>query len=465
MRIVIVSYLIFLTFSHIGYAQKHEPVRKNNPIIPDMIADPSIVKIDGTWYCYATTDGYGKALATSGPPVVWKSKDFVNWSFNGIFFPSANGEKYWAPSKPVLVKGKYWLYPTLNSSIYVAVSDSPEGPFKLVNGADTLQGTSAPMPLLVNKGPRGTKGIDAEILVDDDGQAYMYWAQRGAARLNNDMAKLDTGITVIPTKRGGYSEGPIAFKRKGIYYYLYTLEGHENYQYAYQYSKVSPLGPFIFPEDDILTKTDRIKGIYGPGHGCVFNDPNNGNYYFGYLEFGIGGTNRQVWVDKLEFNEDGTIKQVILTHEGVGQLTKNSNEFNLALGAKALASSIRPDLAVKPIKDPSFSRTETYQPANAIDGSNGTRWMALPSDTTAWFSVDLGAVKKIKRTEIFFTMPTAGHAYRMDYSTDGFTWKVYGKHADFAIQSPHTDEQSVKARYFKVTFLKGNAGLWEVRII
>ena len=46
-----------------------------NALVPDMIADASIVEIDGTFYCYATTDGYGRGLETSGPPVVWKSRD------------------------------------------------------------------------------------------------------------------------------------------------------------------------------------------------------------------------------------------------------------------------------------------------------------------------------------------------------------------------------------------------------
>src|SRR5256885_2098420 len=96
----------------------------NNPIIPDMIADPSIVNIKGIYYCYATTDGYGQGLATSGPPVVWKSRDFVNWSFNGIFFPAALDQLYWAPSKAIRANGKYYLYPTLNHSIYAAVATS-----------------------------------------------------------------------------------------------------------------------------------------------------------------------------------------------------------------------------------------------------------------------------------------------------------------------------------------------------
>ena len=30
-----------------------------NALIPDMIADASIQEINGTFYCYATTDGYG----------------------------------------------------------------------------------------------------------------------------------------------------------------------------------------------------------------------------------------------------------------------------------------------------------------------------------------------------------------------------------------------------------------------
>ena len=85
-----------------------------NALVPDMIADASIQEIDGMFYCYATTDGYGRGLETSGPPVVWKSKDFVHWSFDGTYFPSAATEKYWAPSKVVQANGKYYIYPTIN---------------------------------------------------------------------------------------------------------------------------------------------------------------------------------------------------------------------------------------------------------------------------------------------------------------------------------------------------------------
>ena len=76
----------------------NDKVNFGQALIPDMLADPSIVDLDGTFYCYATTDGWGRNLASSGTPVVWTSKDFLNWSFEGSCFPSDFDLKYWAPS-------------------------------------------------------------------------------------------------------------------------------------------------------------------------------------------------------------------------------------------------------------------------------------------------------------------------------------------------------------------------------
>lgn len=436
-----------------------------NPIIPDLIADPSIVEIDGAFYCYCTTDGYGHGLATSGPPVVWKSNDFVNWSFNGIFFPSAEKQLYWAPSTVHKVNNKYYFYPTINRSIYAAIADSPEGPFHLANGKDTFQGKDAAKPLVQLKGQKKTKGIDAEVFIDDDGKAYIFWAQRGAAPLHPDMITLDTTVTVISTKRKGYSEGPFLFKRKGIYYYFYTLSGNENYQYAYMMSRVSPLGPWESPIEDIITTTNQAAGIYGPGHGCIFSVKETGIYYLAYIEFGSGGTNRQVWVDKLEFNPDNTIKPIVLTHKGVGALLPViEKRKNLASGKKCFASSFMPNFKVQPIKDSTLNRIETFKPENALDNSNGTCWLATEVDTTAWFEVDLGRVQKINKTDAYFVKPTAGHAYKLEYSLDGKSWKICAEHGDRRIQSPHTDQISISTRYLKISILKGTPGLWEFKI-
>ncbi len=48
-----------------GKAQRENPF--GHALIPDMIADASIQEINGTFYCYATTDGYDQGLKTSGP--------------------------------------------------------------------------------------------------------------------------------------------------------------------------------------------------------------------------------------------------------------------------------------------------------------------------------------------------------------------------------------------------------------
>ena len=435
-----------------------------NPLIPDMIADASIQEINGTFYCYATTDGYDRGLETSGPPVIWKSKDFVNWSFSGNYFPSAVGTKYWAPSKAIAANGKYYIYPTVNGFMYPAVADSPDGPFKLAKGIDQFSNKFTSATLLKSKDPKGPAGIDAEIFIDDDQQAYVFWQLRSGAKLNPDMVSVDsTSITKISTKRQGYSEGPMFFKRKGIYYYLYTLGGDEKYQYAYGMGKTSPLGPFDFPENDIISTTNHERQVFGPGHGCVFNVPGTDDYYFAYLEFGRRSTNRQTYVNKLEFNNDGTIRPVDLTLDGVGVLHAVPHKKRIKV-VNSEVSSVRPDLIIKRNQDPLFQRTESFSSHFAFDDANGSRWMAAPEDTTSWIVADLGKSRNIKRSEVYFVRPTAGHAYVLEYSINGKTWKPCGGHPELVTQSPHTDSLNIRARYLRVKILNGINGIWEWHI-
>lgn len=430
-------------------------------LIPDLIADPSVAEFNGTFYLYATTDGAGRGLATSGLPVVWKSKDFLNWSFSGSIFPDNFDAKYWAPSKPVLKDGRYYLFPTLDNRITAVVADSPEGPFRTLDGKD-INKTSGWKQFPINVG----HPIDAEILRDDDGSYYMTWSQRYIAKLKPDFSGFDGEPVLIRTKRGGYSEGPCLFKRNGIYYYLYTLGGNENYQYAYMMSHTSVLGPWEAPEQDIIATTDRQQGIFGPGHGCFFNPKGSPQWYFVYLEYGRSGTTRQVMADKMNFNADRTIQPIHLTLQGVGALRPDPAYAtpNLALGKSATASSTLPDFRVPPISDPRLNRIETYAPANALDGSNGSRWMAAANDNHAWYQLDLGEARDIKRTELYFVKPTAGQAYKLECSLDGKMWQPFGGHEELKVQSPHTDAKSVRARYLKLTILQGTPGLWEFRV-
>lgn len=445
-------------------AQTENPF--GNPLIPDMIADASIQEINGTFYCYATTDGYDQHLKTSGPPVVWKSKDFVHWSFSGYYFPSAVGHKYWAPSKAVAANEKYYIYPTVNGFMYPAVADSPDGPFKVAEGADTFSTSFTSATLLKSKDPKGPAGIDAEIFIDDNQQAYVFWQHRFAAKLNSDMVSVDTtSVIKIATPRKGYSEGPIFFKRKGIYYYLYTLGGDEKYQYAYVMGKTSPLGPFYFPKNDIISTTNYEHQVFGPGHGCVFNVSGTDDYYFAYLEFGRRSTNRQTYVNKLEFNVDGTIKPVELTLNGVGALHPEDIIYTKSIKVvNSTASSVRSDLIIKGNQDSLFQKIESFLPKFAFDSANGSRWMARPEHKTSWVVADLGKSQKIKRSEVYFVRPTAGHAYVLEYSVDGKIWTPCGGSTEITIQSPHKDNVNIKARYLRMEILSGVNGIWEWHI-
>ncbi|MEY2901629.1 MAG: Arabinoxylan arabinofuranohydrolase precursor [Bacteroidota bacterium] len=432
-------------------------------LIPDMVADASIQMINGIFYCYATTDGYDNGLKTSGPPVVWTSKDFVHWSFKGYLFPSALGQLYWAPSKAVAAHGKFYLYPTINGFMYPAVADKPTGPFKLATGVDSFYKPFTNATLLKSSNPKGPEGIDAEIFIDKDQQAYLYWQRRMAAKMNTDMISVDTSSMTIPTKRKGYSEGPIFFERKGIYYYLYTLAGDEKYQYAYVTSKQSPMGPFDFPKQDIITTTNYATGVYGPGHGNVFNIPGTDNYYIAYLEFSRASTNRQTYVNKLEFNEDGSIKPVSLHLNGVGALKQMKHATALSIVSSS-ASSIRENLIIKPMKDSLFKRTESFNSGFAFDHANGSRWMSNSTDQSPWLIADLGKIQEIRKSALYFVRPTAGHAYLLESSLDGKEWKKVGGHDDLKIQSPHEDQFTIKARYLRVNINKGLAGVWEWEI-
>ena len=314
---------------------------------------------------------------------------------------------------------------------------------------------------LLSEGDRG--GIDAEVFIDDDGQAYVFWGRRHVARLADDMMTIDT-IRTIETRRKEYSEGPIAFKRNGIYYYLYTIGGDENYEYYYKLSRTSPLGPYVTPAEDRVTSTSVAHGVFGPGHGCVFNVGED--YYFAFLEFSRNSTNRQTYVNRLEFNDDGTIRPVEVTLDGVGAIGIECQQDDKSTGQQVKvvamsASSVAAPNAIRYFNDDRCRRTEQFLPFFAFDGANGSRWMADEKDTNAWLTADLGREISIRRSELYFVRPTQGHAYELEGSIDGLHWQRCGGHEDVRRRSPHCDTVEQRFRYLRVRITAGIAGIWE----
>ncbi len=462
--------------------------RYYNPIIADNIADPSVSKFGDTYYIYSTTD-LNKGLALAGAPVVWKSKDFVNWSFEsspiqgfdwkkGETYTDAKGEKatgyyrFWAPGKVIFKEGKYHLYATFvkpdgDARTYPLVAEKPDGPFNFAESCDTLPHCIAP-------------DIDGEPFVDDNGTSYLFWRRRMAAQMTPDLLHLSGDTVTMQTNRQGYSEGPFMFKRKGIYYYVYTLSGNQNYVNAYMMSRESPLSGFSKPEgNDIFVFSSPENNVWGPGHGNVFYNEATDDYIFVYLEYGEGGTTRQVFANRLQFNADGTIKTLVPDRNGIGFLgTCQDTRNNLAFNASFTASSTQPQKAysasieIQPnapldnkgsVRD--YGRVDKYEASNAGDENNGTYWKAAKEDTQPWIMVDLGKAKKVDECKFFFFHPSEGHAWSLETSVDGQTWKPCAEQKDIKICSPHTATVNDTVRFLRLHILQGETGLWEWKVL
>lgn len=311
------------------------PKINNNPVLEGYHADPDVLYSNKTkkYYIYPTSDGFdgwsGNYFKT------FSSDNLVDWKAEGIILDlrkdvSWANRNAWAPSiveKKIKGKYKYFYYYTAAQKIGVAVSDNPTGPFKDSGKA------------LVSTRPEGIKDgqeIDPDVFTDPKtGKSYLYWGNMymAVAELNSDMVSLKKGSTKVITVDNSYREGAYVIYRNGKYYFFWSEDDTRspNYKVRYGISK-SPLGPIEIPKDNIVIQGNKSEGIYATGHNSVLQIPNKDEWYIVYHRFpyptGINmgdaaGFHREVAIDKLEFNADGTIKQVVPTHEGIKPVKKN----------------------------------------------------------------------------------------------------------------------------------------------
>lgn len=322
-----------------GYVLNLSYTGKGNPILPGFHADPEILYSNktGKYYIYSTTDG--KPGWGGYKYYVYSSADLKEWKNEGVALDAksdqiawANGN-LWAPAA-IEVKQKngsykYYLYfsarPNDNGrkQMGVAVSDSPTGPF-----VDLGQ------PLLAKNHP-GCNGqlIDVDVFMDPvSKKPYLYWGNSfmAGAELEPNMTKIKDETVTVMTPKGGslrdyaYREAPYVFYRNGLYYFMWSVDdtGAANYHVAYGTSK-SPLGPIEVAKDPIVLIQDPQHEIYGTAHNSVIQKPGTDEWYIVYHRINKDyihfqpGVHREVCIDKMEFNADGTIKRVVPTHEGI----------------------------------------------------------------------------------------------------------------------------------------------------
>ncbi|WP_345949635.1 glycoside hydrolase family 43 protein [Mucilaginibacter sp. PAMB04274] len=308
--------------------------KAQNPVIQTKYtADPAPMVYHDTVYLYTSHDeddappGQGKFLMRNW--LCYTSADMVNWTDQGEVASLKNfkwadkaltgwggfDNGAWAP-QTVERNGKFYMYcPVQGRGIGVLVSNSPLGPFK-----DPIGG-----PLIGGK----FDSIDPTVLIDDDGQAYLYWGNPNLwyVKLNQDMISLAGEITKDSSvaKRTGqpdpfhYQEGPWAYKLNGSYYMAYASTCcPEGIGYAMSKSATGPWefkGYIMKPDKGSTGNHPGIIAYKGKSYVFGFN------YRLNFMQTPQHHERRSVCVAELKYNPDGTIIELPWwQEEGVAQI-------------------------------------------------------------------------------------------------------------------------------------------------
>lgn len=299
-----------------------DPPHSGNPIIKGWYADPEVAVFGHRYWIYPTFSApYDKQLHFDA----FSSPDLIHWTKHERILDSNEvrwaRRAMWAPAA-VERNGRYYLFFSANDvhegqigGIGVAVADRPEGPFKDLLGKPLIA-------QIVN----GAQPIDQFVFRDKDGQEYMIyggWSHCNIVRLKPDFTGLlpfTDGTTFKEITPERYVEGPCMFNRNGKYYFMWSEGGWTgpNYSVAYAIGD-SPLGPFkrvgkVLQQDPAVAT--------GAGHHSVLNVPGTDTWYIVYHRRPLTETDpnhRVTCIDRMEFDPQGMIKPVTITHSGVAR--------------------------------------------------------------------------------------------------------------------------------------------------
>lgn len=348
---------------------------EHNPLIGHKFgADGYGFVHDGRVYMYMTNDtqGYAPNPSTGVSPginygdinqiTLISTTDMVNWVDHGEI-PVAGSQgiapftnNSWAPGmekKVVDGEEKFFLYyANGGGSSNVITGDSPLGPW-----------VSERSSTLINSSTPGAQGVswlfDPAPLVDDDGQAYLYFGGGPAStsfpaaeRFNNpkNIRVIELADDMVNTQgTAAVVDAPVAFeaaqvfKREGKYYLSYSSHFGGNDFGGNQtplpgYPGGGQIG-YMISDDPMSFPKETYAGVLFPNQSQFFGAGTGGNnhqsvfeyegkYYFTYhaptLNKRINGNTTQGYrsphIQELTFNEDGTIQQVVGDYAGVEQV-------------------------------------------------------------------------------------------------------------------------------------------------
>lgn len=274
------------------------------------VHDPTIIQKNQRYYMYSTDTHDANDQPTSGVQIR-TSMDLIHWQYFGEALsgvPQAaqnwsQAQGLWAPEVKK-IKNHYVMYYSAStfgskkSCIGLAISDSPEGPWKdqgIVVKTDGRQ--------------QGQNSIDANLVQDKDGA---YWLVYGSffggifiVRINSEtgftMKQDDTGIRIAQRPQSadnGAIEGCfVHYNQEQDYYYLFMSYDSLTWSYHVRVARSkSVTGPYMdingrdvcYPVGEEFNSIGtKILGSYqfsnefpwiAPGHNSIFEDADKNCY-------------------------------------------------------------------------------------------------------------------------------------------------------------------------------------------
>lgn len=322
-----------------------------NPVVAHKFgADPYALVYGDRVYLYNTNDvleydGNGEVKDNTYGNInklsVISSDDLINWTDHGVIHVAGPqgaakwATQSWAPAaahKKINGKDQFFLYFANNASgIGVLTSDSPTGPWVDPIGKPLI---SRDMPAAA-----GVAWLfDPAVLVDEDGKGYLYYGggvpegeheMPNTARviqLGDDMVSIVGEAATIPAPYMFEDAG--INKVGGVYYYTYCSNFYDGIrpedgppagEIAYMTSD-HPMGPWTY-RGSILKNPGHFFGVGGNNHHVIFMF--HEEWYIAYhaqtlsKAMGVPKGYRSTHLNKVQFAEDGSIREIIADMQGV----------------------------------------------------------------------------------------------------------------------------------------------------
>lgn len=315
-------------------------VKIKNPIIPGMAPDPSIIRVENTYYLATSTFHWMPGIQ------LYKSTDLVNWTLidnvlkkNKINLQGTNTPGgIWAPHLSYDTKTKkYWLAYShmvnmagreFSSNSYMMWSEDISGPW------------SEPIYLT-------SIGFDPSLFHDEDGKHYaaiLEWESREGYQAPGHIViaeiSLENGEVLGQWKRvtqgfttRGCAEAPQIYKHAG-YYYLLLASGGTGYAHGVEIGRskniMGPYEPHPTGEPIITSSPRHLFSLgdpdaghfemYNPnsliqkaGHGSLVDTPTGEWYITHLMSRPLPGTllnplGRETSIQKMRWNNDNWLE-------------------------------------------------------------------------------------------------------------------------------------------------------------